>query len=226
MALDCLDCSNKNASRDVKESAECINLLIRLAQSTVAESRSPHPRAPPPHSRAALRRNSAILRVAQRLPLKKSMSTFKRRWRRWLPVVVVLVLPVSATAHTDVPVGGQPAIVGRVSVQGFRIELLTDPAPLRAHHVGRVMARVWRDGSATGDPRVANAAHDPHAMHTMPGHDVAPLEAATSPAMPLIGADVRIALAAADAVRVVERGSAGTYPLALTPDAAGPLRVR
>jgi hypothetical protein len=141
-------------------------------------------------------------------------------------VLVVLALPASVTAHTEVPAGAQPAVVGRVSVQGFRIELLTDPAPLRAHHVGRVVARIWRDGSAAGDRHVADAAQDPHAMHAMPGHDVTPLAATTSPAMPVIGADVRIALAAADPVRVVERGSAGTYPLAITPDAAGTLRVR
>ena len=135
------------------------------------------------------------------------MSTCERRWRRWLPVVVVvLVLPVSAAAHTDVTGGSQPAIVGRVSVQGFRIELLTDPAPLRAHRVGRVMARVWRDGPATADRLIANAAHDPHAMHTMPGHDAASLETTTSPAMPVVGAEGRIALAAAAALRVVERG--------------------
>ncbi|HXU89991.1 MAG TPA: hypothetical protein VFQ62_14155, partial [Methylomirabilota bacterium] len=66
-----------------------------------------------------------------------------------------------------------------MSVQGLRIELLTDPGPLRADGAGLVIARIRRDAPAADD------SHAGHAAHSAP----------PSPAMPVIGADVRIALA-------------------------------
>jgi 4Fe-4S binding protein len=162
---------------------------------------------------------------------------------RWLGAFLLAALPVTAAAHGDGPAAGQPAVAGRVSVQGLRIELLTDPAPLRADRAGRVMARIWRDEPAAADPHAdhampadPHAAHaDPHAAHAAPGTAPADPHAehaapATSPALPLIGADVRITIApagaAAEPVRVVERGSAGVYPLVFTPSGGGPLHVR
>jgi hypothetical protein len=155
------------------------------------------------------------------------MSTFARGG---LAALLLLALPVVAAAHSDGPGAAQASIAGRVSVQGFRIEVLTEPGPLRADRAGQVIARIWSEAVAapeTPDPHAAHAAApDPHAAHAMAGREMSPPAPSTSPATPVIGADVRIALGTADPVRVLERRSAGSYSLALTPAAAEPLHVR
>jgi hypothetical protein len=135
--------------------------------------------------------------------------------RGWLVGLLVLALPVTVAAHGEEHGGARQVVAGRISVQGFDIELITAPGMLQVHRAGEVMLRIRRGGAEEPDP------HAGHAAHGAPGMPVG---------LPVIGADVRMTIAPAgstgNAVRVVERGSPGTYPLAFEPTAAGPLRVR
>lgn len=129
-------------------------------------------------------------------------------------MLLVLALPAAAVAHTDEHGATHQVVAGRISVQGFSIELVTDPGPLQVDRTSQVMARIWRGAPEEPDPHAAHGAPASHAPQVMP----------------VIGADVRMTVASAGAagetVRVVERTSAGTYPLAFAPTAVGPLRVR
>jgi hypothetical protein len=142
------------------------------------------------------------------------------RVMRWLLALFLLGLPAAAEAHSDEHGAAPQLVAGRVSVQGFAIELVTDPGPLRVDRTSQLMVRLWRAAPDQPDP---HAAHGAHGAHGGTAADV-------SPPMPVIGADVRMTVAPAGAtgkaVRVVERTSAGNYPLAFVPRAAGPLRVR